>query len=170
MGMYDTFWGSYKCDFCGTIVEFKETTKDYERLLEDFKPGNYVDRGDRNYYYEFKSECPKCHQVHDMSIAIRRGQYVGVFYKYEADNINILDIENIEETYHYINDDVKIDFDVSKDIRYMMDLCEQADRDNNYPMYMNYIEHLLYVICKEACYQGHITKEQWETFKRRYLF
>lgn len=71
--------------------------------------------------------------------------------------------------YHYINDDVKIDFKISNDIQYMMDLCEQEDIADNYPVYCNYVEFLLYTICKEACRQGHISKKQWETFERRYL-
>ncbi len=54
MGMFDTFWGEYKCPACGNIVKFEEQTKDYERILEDFYLGDYVDRGNRNYFYEFE--------------------------------------------------------------------------------------------------------------------
>lgn len=55
MGMFDTFWGEYKCPVCENIVRFEEQTKDYERILEDFYLGDYVDRGNRNYFYEFES-------------------------------------------------------------------------------------------------------------------
>ncbi len=99
MGMFDTFWGEYKCTACGDIVRFEEQTKDYDQALEDFYLGDYVDRGNRNYFYNFTSWCPKCHADHEISIAIRRGQYIGVFYKYEADEINILDLDNIEDGY-----------------------------------------------------------------------
>lgn len=71
--------------------------------------------------------------------------------------------------YHYIDDDVKIDFKISKDIQNMIDLCEKEDINDNYPAYCNYVEFLLYTMCKEACYQGHITKKQWELLERRYL-
>ncbi len=99
MGMFDTFWGEYKCPACGNIVRFEEQTKDYERILEDFYLGDYVDRGNRNYFYEFESYCPKCHTAHDISLAIRRGQYVGIYFKYEADEIDIMDLDNIEDGY-----------------------------------------------------------------------
>ncbi len=99
MGMFDTFWGEYRCPDCGNIVGFEEQTKDYGCLLEDFYLGDYVDRGNRNYFYEFESYCPKCHAPHEISLAIRRGQYVGIFFKNEADEINILELENIEDGY-----------------------------------------------------------------------
>ena len=99
MGLFDTFWGEYKCPVCGNIVKFEEQTKDYYCVLEDFYLGDYIDRGNRNYFYEFESYCPKCHTAHDISLAIRRGQFVGIYFKEEANNINILDLENIEDGY-----------------------------------------------------------------------
>ncbi|MBE5872527.1 MAG: hypothetical protein E7294_14985 [Lachnospiraceae bacterium] len=99
MGMFDTFWGEYKCPACGNIVKFEEQTKDYDCVLEDFYLGDYMDRGNRNYFYEFESYCSKCHTAHDISLAIRRGQYAGIYFKYEADEINIMDLDNIEDGY-----------------------------------------------------------------------
>ena len=99
MGVFDTFWGEYKCPTCGNIVRFEEQTKDYYCVLEDFYLGDFMDRGNRNYFYEFESYCPKCHTANDISLAIRRGQFVGIFFKYEADEINILDLDNIEDGY-----------------------------------------------------------------------
>ncbi len=69
---------------------------------------------------------------------------------------------------NFIDENFTIDFHVSKDILYMMKLCEKADAENNYGEYMNYAEFLLYTLCKEAYRQGHITKKQWEIFERRY--
>ncbi len=99
MGRFDTFWGEYKCPVCGNKVKFEEQTKDYNCILEDFYMGDYMDRGNRNYFYEFESSCPKCHTAHNISLAIRRGQFVGVFFKNEADEINIMDLDNIEDGY-----------------------------------------------------------------------
>ncbi len=50
MGMFDTFWGEYKCPACGNIVRFEEQTKDYYCVLEDFYLGDFIDRGNRNYF------------------------------------------------------------------------------------------------------------------------
>ena len=99
MGMFDTFWGEYKCPACGNIVKFEEQTKDYECILEDFYLGDYMDRGNRNYFYEFESWCANCHTPHMISLAIRRGQYVGIYFKDDADKMDIMDLENIEDGY-----------------------------------------------------------------------
>lgn len=69
---------------------------------------------------------------------------------------------------NYINDSVKIDFPVTKDIQYLMEECEKADREDNYPIYENYVNVLVFVVSKEAYVQGHLTKKQWETIERRY--
>ncbi|MBP3781785.1 MAG: hypothetical protein J6I68_00900 [Butyrivibrio sp.] len=99
MGMYDTFWGTYTCLHCGKEVEFEEQTKDFECLLEDFKLGDYVDRGNRSYFYEFTYECPECHAETDLSIGIKKGQYVGVFLKGDAKRMDPEELENIEDGY-----------------------------------------------------------------------
>ena len=99
MGMFDSFRGEYICTACGNTVVFEEQTKDYERLLEDFYVGDYCDCGNANYYYNFVSYCPKCHADHEISLAIRRGQFVGIYYKYEADEVDIMQLDNIEEGY-----------------------------------------------------------------------
>ena len=99
MGMFDTFWGDYKCDHCGNIVHFEEQTKDYELILADYLLGDYCDKGNANYYYEFESYCPECHQKHNVRIAIRRGQYVGIYMDYEAAEIPIENLDNIEDGY-----------------------------------------------------------------------
>ena len=70
--------------------------------------------------------------------------------------------------YHYINDDVKIDFKLSQDLQYMMDMCEQDDMEDNYPLYNAHTEYFIYTLCKEACFQGDLTKKQWELLERRY--
>ncbi len=100
MGMYDTFWGKYKCPACGETVKFEEQTKDLESLLEDFYPGDYCDRGNRDYWYTFENECENCHSVNVISLAIRRGQYLRPYLKTEADQIDIKSLDNIEDGYY----------------------------------------------------------------------
>ncbi|MCR5196191.1 MAG: hypothetical protein K6D38_07710 [Pseudobutyrivibrio sp.] len=97
MGLFDTFRGSYKCDSCKEIFDFQEQTKDYENLLKDFYLGDYVDKGHRNYFYDFEYECPKCKSVNNISIAIRRGQFVDVISTETAETTNILELYNIKE-------------------------------------------------------------------------
>ena len=99
MGMFDTFWGKYKCPNCEHTVQFEEQTKRYECILEDFYLGDYVDRGNRNYFYDFEHECPVCHSNNEVYIAIRRGQYVGVYVGRESSEMEITKLENIEDGY-----------------------------------------------------------------------
>lgn len=99
MGMYDTFWGTYICPGCNKEIQFEEQTKDYERSLEDFKLGDYIDRGNRNYFYEFTYECPCCGEETALSIGIKNGQYVGVYFAEEAKGIDPNTLENIEDGY-----------------------------------------------------------------------
>ena len=69
--------------------------------------------------------------------------------------------------FNYIDDSVKIDFDVPKDILKLMKECEEFDKEDRYACYMNYVEFLTDTICKEAYVQGHL-KKQWETIERRF--
>ena len=99
MGMYDTFWGKYKCPNCGKEVQFEEQTKRYECLLEDFYLGDYVDRGNRNYFYDFVDVCPECGEQNEIYLAIRHGQYVGVYVGRESSEMEITKLDNIEDGY-----------------------------------------------------------------------
>lgn len=97
MGLFDTFHGKYKCKHCKLLFKFEEQTKDYERHLEDFYLGDYIDRGNRDYFYDFEYQCPNCGTINKISIAVRRGQYVGVYASERTEYINILDLDNIED-------------------------------------------------------------------------
>lgn len=97
MGMFDTFWGEYICSQCGRKICFEEQIKNFACKLDDFKLGDYVDKANRNYFYNFTYECPHCHGETDLSIGIRRGQYVGVYLAKDAENMNPEDLDNIEE-------------------------------------------------------------------------
>lgn len=69
---------------------------------------------------------------------------------------------------NFINDDITIDFEVPKDIKRIIDICEEADRNDDYGLYMNFADLLTEVASKEAYKQGHLTKKQWEQIEMRY--
>ena len=69
---------------------------------------------------------------------------------------------------NFINDDIKIDFPVNKSIQYMIDKCEQNDKDDNYGAYMSNAIFLTDNLAKEAYVCGEITKKQWEMIEMRY--
>ena len=93
MGMYDTFEGKINCPICKKDFIFSEQTKNYECFLQTFKLGDYIDKGNRNYFYSFTYECPICKQDIKIYIGIRRGQIIGFFT--DITNLNILDMDNI---------------------------------------------------------------------------
>lgn len=97
MGMYDTFVGTIKCQHCGHETEIYEQTKNYECMLQVFKVGDYIDKGNRNYFYEFEQVCPDCKETFNVYAAIRRGQLLG--YYTDISELDILKLDNIEDGY-----------------------------------------------------------------------
>ena len=98
MGMFDTFLGEIKCPYCGELHEFEEQTKSYDCTLDNFLIGDYVDKGNTNYIYEFKWWCDKDRsKLFDVGIAIRRGQIVKFLIADEIKTINIMNLDNIED-------------------------------------------------------------------------
>ncbi len=99
MGMFDTFYGIYTCPKCGKKVDFEEQSKDYGCWLNDFKLGDYVAESNVSHFYNFQYECPFCKVQTDLSIGIKNGQYVGVYYAEDAQRMSVADLVNIEEGY-----------------------------------------------------------------------
>ena len=97
MGCFDTFVGNVECPHCKEDTRFLKQTKNYDRLLQDFKVGDYIDKGNANYFYEFEYPCEYCKKNITIYAAIRRGQLVG--YYTDVSNLNINSMENIEENY-----------------------------------------------------------------------
>ena len=98
MGMFDTFYGEYVCPECGKTVQFEEQTKDYERALEEFYLGDYIDKADRSYYYAFINRCPYCGKDTAVYMAVVKGQFAHIF----ASDSQVPPIEtlgNIEKGY-----------------------------------------------------------------------
>lgn len=71
--------------------------------------------------------------------------------------------------YNYINDDVKLDFEIPKSLVYLIEMCEKYDQEDNYGAYNSFADFLTEVASKELYVKGVITKEQWDTIDRRYV-
>lgn len=100
MGMFDTFYGTYTCPKCGKSVDFEEQSKDYDCCLSDFKLGDLVDNEQKaSHFYDFQYECPFCKAQTNLSIGIKNGQYVGVYYAEDAHKMSVDELANIEEGY-----------------------------------------------------------------------
>lgn len=97
MGCFDTFVGDINCTHCNKKIHFVEQTKDYECLLQEFKIGDYIDKGNANYFYEFDYPCAHCKENITVYAAIRRGQLIG--YYTNVFNLDISSMDNIEENY-----------------------------------------------------------------------
>ncbi len=71
--------------------------------------------------------------------------------------------------YNFINEDIKIDKDkLPKGLKDLSDKCELADLEDNYGLYENLVNVLVYTNAKEAYRQGHITKQMWRDLEMRY--
>lgn len=68
----------------------------------------------------------------------------------------------------YINYDIKIDFRVPGTLSYLMEQCEESDKNDDLGTYTDMREALIGSFAKEACATGAITGTQWETIERRY--
>ena len=90
-----------------------------------------------------------------------------------VDNINKYIINLIKKdifenrVYNFINNDVKIDFELSNTMKDLVDKCEEADLLNNYGLYMNLADAIDSQGKKEATHHI-ITETEWRKLVRRY--
>ena len=91
----------------------------------------------------------------------------------EVDNINkyivSLIVEDIyrNRKYNFINNEITIDFAVSRKMQYLIDEAEKADILNNYGLYMNIADAIDVQAKKETTH--HIIREsEWKKLTRRY--
>ncbi|MCQ2742938.1 MAG: hypothetical protein MJ239_06585 [Bacilli bacterium] len=69
--------------------------------------------------------------------------------------------------YHYINDDIKIDFELTKTMQDLVDKAEEADILEDYGLYMNYVYAIDSRAKKEVT--NHLMRESaWNRLLRRY--
>lgn len=91
----------------------------------------------------------------------------------EVDNINkyiidlILDDIYRNRTYHFINNNIDIDFEMSKTMRDLVDEAEKADILNDYGLYMNIADAIDSQGKKEASHHI-ISESQWKRLTERY--
>ena len=67
---------------------------------------------------------------------------------------------------YFINDEVIIDFQVSKTMQEMFDLAEKYDRERNHAYYQ--VADMIDVMAKNAYANSSITREQWDIIVSRY--
>lgn len=69
--------------------------------------------------------------------------------------------------YHFINNDIEIDFELSKTMQNLVDEAEKADILDNYGLYMNYADAIDSQAKKETTH--HLLHEgQWKKLTKRY--
>ncbi|MCQ2797826.1 MAG: hypothetical protein MJ241_05190 [Bacilli bacterium] len=69
--------------------------------------------------------------------------------------------------YHYINDDIKIDFELTKTMQDLVDKAEEADILEDYGLYMNYVYAIDSRAKKEVT--NHLMREStWNRLLKRY--
>jgi hypothetical protein len=70
--------------------------------------------------------------------------------------------------YHWINDDVKIDFQVDKALKNAMEEAEKLDMAGS--VEYGAVADAIDVLCKQSFGAGKMTKEQWDTMCKRYPY
>lgn len=109
----------------------------------------------------------------ELKIRIRRDDKLILKKLSEVDNvtkyISSLIIEDIyrNREYHFINNDIMIDFSLSKTMQALVDEAEKADILNDYGLYMNIADAIDSQGKKETTH--HLLREsEWKKLTRRY--
>ena len=109
----------------------------------------------------------------ELKIRIRRDNKLILNKLSEVDNvtkyISSLIIEDIyrNREYHFINNDIMIDFSLSKTMQALVDEAEKADILNDYGLYMNIADAIDSQGKKETTH--HLLREsEWKKLTRRY--
>ena len=109
----------------------------------------------------------------ELKIRIRKDDKLLLNKLNEVDNvtkyISSLIIEDIyrNRKYHFINNDIMIDFSLSKTMQDLIDEAEKADILNDYGLYMNIVDAIDSQGKKEATH--HMLKEsEWKILTKRY--
>ena len=109
----------------------------------------------------------------ELKIRIRKDDKLLLNKLNEVDNvtkyISSLIIEDIyrNREYHFINNDIMIDFPLSKTMQDLIDEAEKADILNDYGLYMNIADAIDSQGKKEATH--HLLREsEWKKLTRRY--
>lgn len=68
--------------------------------------------------------------------------------------------------FHWIDDSIKIDFEVPKIMQDLMNTAEKLDLEENYA-YFEYADQID-VDAKNLCADGYLTESEWEKLSMRY--
>lgn len=109
----------------------------------------------------------------DIKVRIRKDDRLLMHKISEVDNVNkyisnlILEDVYRNRKYHFINNDIEIDFEVSKTMQDLIDQAEIADILDDYGLYMNLADAIDSQGKKETT--NHIILEsEWKKLTRRY--
>lgn len=109
----------------------------------------------------------------DIKVRIRKDDRLLMHKISEVDNVNkyisnlILEDVYRNRKYHFINNDIEIDFEVSKTMQDLIDQAEIADILDDYGLYMNLADAIDSQGKKETTH--HIIREsEWKKLTRRY--
>lgn len=109
----------------------------------------------------------------DIKVRIRKDDRLLMHKISEVDNVNKyisnLILEDIyrNRKYHFINNDIEIDFEVSKTMQDLIEQAEVADILDDYGLYMNLADAIDSQGKKETTH--HIIREsEWKKLTRRY--
>ncbi len=118
-----------------------------------------------NEYIKEKYKSVKLRIKNSDSVLLKKISSVGNVNQYILDLIRKDIYEN--RVYHYINDEIKIDFELSKTMSALVEKAEEADILEDYGLYMNYVHAIDTRAKKEVT--NHLMKESiWKILLRRY--
>lgn len=73
----------------------------------------------------------------------------------------------MKSKYHWINENILIDFELPTLLKNTIKEAEEADITNNVSEY-EALSDIIDVICKGYCATGHMTHEQWNIVCQKY--
>lgn len=118
-----------------------------------------------NSYIKNKYRDVKVRVRYDDKLIINKLNSVSNMNQYILDLIRKDAIEN--RVYHFINNDVIIDFELSVALQDLVDRAEEADLLDNYGIYMN-LADAIDTRAKTETKRHMITESQWIKLVRRY--
>ena len=91
---------------------------------------------------------------------------VGWFQDYKNTELYFYD-EGSDCMYNFINDDIKLDFEIPGGLQYLIDEAEKADKENDLGTYIAYAD-VIDTAAKNYCAAGKITMKDWDKVCARY--
>lgn len=118
-----------------------------------------------NTYIKDKYRTIKIRIKKDDKLIIEKIENIDNINKYILDLIRKDVLEN--RKFNYINNSIKIDFELSRTMKDLIERAEEADLKDDYGLYMN----LAYAIdsqAKKETTRGYISESQWNKLIMRY--